>query len=249
MTTLSQRDLEMLMAYADGELDREDAAEAEAMMAADPEARAAVARFLTDGPVLRQAFGVEEAPTAEVAPITDSAGRDIRALQAELHDELAARRNRKQVTADKRSRGGRGGGGFSVGFPAIAASLALLVSGVAAGFLAGQSTGSQDAQALTTAVLAELADTQREALTAALEQSPNGETRTWQAADGTAGGSITPTVTYVAEDGAFCREVETTADVLGQTHDAVGIACREDGRWRVRYWVIENPDTVAGMGL
>lgn len=252
MASLSQQDLEMLMAYADGELDAEDAAEVEALLSVDPEARATVARFLADGPMLRAAFGREDGQAEGPLSPADADAVTQDAAPAERRGAVgpgdlagfARGRNRRD-----RRRAAGAGGGFRVGFPAIAASLALLVSGVAAGFLAGQSLPGDDTAAATQAAIAELAQTQRQALAAALEQLPNGQTNTWRVADGSAGGSITPTVTYVAEDGAFCREVETEADILGRSHTAVGIACREDGQWRVRYWVVEDPEPVAGLGL
>jgi surface antigen len=256
MTTLSHRDMELLMAYADGELSPEDAAEVEALLTVDPEARTLVARFLTERSLIAEAYGVEAAH-ATAAPETAAAGQGVAPMPAGRASAPTAdapiggrpgdRSTRRRL--DSARRAAARGGGVSIGFPALAASLALLVSGVAAGFLAGQALERSDARALTAAALSDLAETQRAALSAALEGAPNGQTHTWRVADGSAGGSITPTVTYVAEDGAFCREVETTADILGRTHDAVGIACREDGRWRVRYWVVENPDAAAGLGL
>lgn len=252
MASLSQQDIEMLMAYADGELDAEDAAEVEALLSVDPEARATVALFLADGPMLRAAFGREDGQAEGRLPPADL--DDVARHAAPPEPTGATGRldlgnfARARERRDLRHAAGPVGG-FRIGFTAMAASLALLVSGVAAGFLAGQSLPGNDTAAAAQAAIAELAQTQRQALAAALEQLPNGQTNTWQVADGSAGGSITPTVTYVAEDGAFCREVETEADILGRAHTAVGIACREDGQWRVRYWVVEDPEPVAGLGL
>jgi anti-sigma factor RsiW len=54
--TMAELNPELLMAYADGELDAEEKAEIEALMAHDPKARAMVERFLESGDLLRRGF-------------------------------------------------------------------------------------------------------------------------------------------------------------------------------------------------
>ncbi|MFP6759187.1 MAG: RT0821/Lpp0805 family surface protein [Alphaproteobacteria bacterium] len=67
-----------------------------------------------------------------------------------------------------------------------------------------------------------------------LEATPTGETTTWVNPDSGNSGSYTPTKTYQADSGQYCREFQQTITVGGQTEDAYGTACREpDGSWRI----------------
>ena len=75
----------------------------------------------------------------------------------------------------------------------------------------------------------------RACLRQALEQAPDGGTVTWN--DGRVGArpwQTTPTATWEAEDGRYCREFTSTATVGGQTQQIYGRACRQpDGSWEV----------------
>lgn len=67
-----------------------------------------------------------------------------------------------------------------------------------------------------------------------LEYEPTGTTSTWVNPDSGNSGTITPTKTYTASSGEYCREYQQTVTVGGQTQDAYGTACRQpDGSWKV----------------
>ena len=67
-----------------------------------------------------------------------------------------------------------------------------------------------------------------------LETSQTGTTSTWQNPDSGHSGTITPTRTYEASNGQYCREFQQTVTVGGETEQAYGTACRQpDGSWRV----------------
>jgi surface antigen len=67
-----------------------------------------------------------------------------------------------------------------------------------------------------------------------LETSRTGTTSTWQNPDSGHSGSVTPTRTYEAANGQYCREFQQTVTVGGQTEQAYGTACRQpDGSWKI----------------
>jgi surface antigen len=69
----------------------------------------------------------------------------------------------------------------------------------------------------------------------ALESAPSGYTQTWKNPDSSNSGSITPTSTYQAQNGQYCREYEQIITVSGETRQAFGTACRQpDGTWKVQ---------------
>ena len=69
----------------------------------------------------------------------------------------------------------------------------------------------------------------------ALERQRAGQTTTWKNPDSGNSGSFTPTRTYQAADGTFCREYQQTVTVGGREENAFGTACRQpDGTWRLR---------------
>ncbi len=68
----------------------------------------------------------------------------------------------------------------------------------------------------------------------ALESAPSGTTARWENPDSNNSGTITPTRTYQAQSGEYCREYEQTITVGGETQQAYGTACRQpDGNWQV----------------
>jgi surface antigen len=65
----------------------------------------------------------------------------------------------------------------------------------------------------------------------ALEHVQNGERVVWTATGGPRY-EVTPTETFQAEDGRYCREYQTTITVGGRAERAYGTACRQpDGQW------------------
>ncbi len=66
------------------------------------------------------------------------------------------------------------------------------------------------------------------------ESAKTGQTVTWVNPDSGNSGTFTPTNTYQAQDGKYCREYTQTVVVSGRKQQAYGVACRErDGSWRI----------------
>ena len=73
----------------------------------------------------------------------------------------------------------------------------------------------------------------------ALEVSPACTTITWNNPGTGNHGAITPTYTYEASPGLYCREFQQQVVIGGQVQDAYGTACRQpDGSWEI---VAEQP--------
>lgn len=98
------------------------------------------------------------------------------------------------------------------------------------GTLLGAVAGSSIGQSLDNADIAQYnASSQR-----ALESSPTGREVAWRNPDSGNYGTITPTNTYQADNGQYCREYSQTINVGGQSERAYGTACRNsDGSWKV----------------
>lgn len=68
----------------------------------------------------------------------------------------------------------------------------------------------------------------------ALEHNRTGETSRWRNPDSGHAGTVTPTETYRRDDGAYCREYQTTVTVGGRAERGYGTACRQpDGSWKI----------------
>jgi surface antigen len=68
----------------------------------------------------------------------------------------------------------------------------------------------------------------------ALEKQVAGTTSSWKNPDSGNSGTVTPTRTYQASSGQYCREYQQTVTVGGRTENAFGKACRQpDGSWKV----------------
>ncbi len=73
-----------------------------------------------------------------------------------------------------------------------------------------------------------------EAAARALESSPSGKPVAWQNPDSGHSGTVTPTRTYQAADGNYCREYQTVVVIDGKQERSSGTACRQpDGTWRI----------------
>lgn len=65
-----------------------------------------------------------------------------------------------------------------------------------------------------------------------LESAPDGTTRRWTNAATGNSGAITPTRTYVSEDGSFCRDYREEIQAGREDGRFFHTACRtEDARW------------------
>jgi surface antigen len=75
---------------------------------------------------------------------------------------------------------------------------------------------------------------QAEAAHRALETQPAGQSVAWKNPDTGHSGTVTPTRTYQAPGGAYCRDYQATVEIDGKQERASGKACRQaDGTWRV----------------
>ncbi len=102
--------------------------------------------------------------------------------------------------------------------------------GVALGALAGAWLGSEAGKSLDNADRAAMHRTSQ----SALETAKVGSTSNWSNPDSGNSGTITPTKTYQAPSGEYCREYQQTVTVGGKTEQAYGTACRQpDGSWKI----------------
>lgn len=105
------------------------------------------------------------------------------------------------------------------------------VAAVAIGTLLGAFVGSEIGKSLDNADRAAMANTTQHSL----EMQPVGVTSTWHNPDSGHSGTVTPTRTYQAPSGHYCREYSQTVNIGGQTEEAYGKACRQpDGTWQIQ---------------
>lgn len=176
---MSTLDEETLLAYVDGQLDPARAAEVEARLAEDPEARETVRIFRESAALLHGRF---DAPLHEPIPERLLATlRDTPVNEADGRGD-DGRGNGKVVSLDARRRPLT----FSAPTLAMAASLALVV-GFGGGYLTlGLSGGDPDA-----AILQQVLDGTASGVTIR-----------------TADTQLTPMTTFRTGDGRYCREYE-----------------------------------------
>jgi surface antigen len=105
------------------------------------------------------------------------------------------------------------------------------VAAVAIGTILGAFIGSEIGKSLDNADKAAMAQTTQNTL----ETQPVGTTSTWRNPDSGHSGTVTPTKTYQAPSGEYCREYSQTVNIGGQSEEAYGKACRQpDGSWKIQ---------------
>lgn len=105
------------------------------------------------------------------------------------------------------------------------------LAATAIGVLAGAYLGNQVGQSLDNADKAAM----KQSAQYSLEATKVGHTSNWSNPDSGNSGTVTPTKTYQAPTGEYCREYQQTVTVGGKTEDAYGTACRQpDGTWKVK---------------
>ena len=105
------------------------------------------------------------------------------------------------------------------------------LAATAAGALIGAVLGSEIGKSLDKADQLYAERTAQDAL----ETNPSDQTSQWSNPDSGNSGTVTPTQTYQASDGRYCREYQTTVTVGGETQEAYGTACRQpDGSWQIQ---------------
>jgi surface antigen len=69
----------------------------------------------------------------------------------------------------------------------------------------------------------------------ALESNHTGQASAWKNPDSGNSGTITPTRTYQAASGQYCREYRQDIVIDGKLQEAYGKACRQaDGTWQIQ---------------
>lgn len=202
---------EILMAYADGELDAETSARVEAAAAADPALARVVARHRALREELRRGFDTvigEPVPEQLLAAVRSGAAEPID-LGARRH----ARRSDAALAAQSRWSWAQWG--------AIAASLVI---GVLAGtrFWTGPEPMLLHSEATGLSAGGELAS----ALTGKL------------ASESDPGDAVRLGPSFRAETGEYCRSFAIAR--------AAGLACREEGRWRVELLAVSEVAAAPG---
>ena len=124
-----------------------------------------------------------------------------------------------------------GGAGGAAAGGLIASALDASTAGVLGGAILGGLIGGAIGNRMDAADRREA----NRAAYRALESAQSGNAQTWKNPNSNNSGSITPTSTYQAQNGQYCREYEQTITVSGETRQAYGTACRQsDGTWKVQ---------------
>jgi hypothetical protein len=215
---------EQLSAYLDGELDDHEADRIEQRSEADSEIRKRINRLAAVDHRLRTAFPVapEEPAVARLAAKLSVTSNVV---------PLAARQKQPSATSARR---------FA---PALmAASLALLI-GFGSGFLMRGWEGATTAPTIAVGPVAK--DT---ALATLLEKSPTGSPLAiGETADAT---SLVVATTFKDRNGRPCREFEAMrGPASAGSVTAVGVACRDEGRWIVRGLVALASESTAPSSI
>ena len=143
------------------------------------------------------------------------------------------------------AQGGAGPGEFGAN-KTTAGGLLGGVGGAVAGAQFGKGTGQLAATALGT-ILGAFAGSQvgssldradanyaHQAGQQAFESAPAGRSVAWANPDTGHQGAITPTRTYEASPGQYCREYTQAVEIGGKRETTYGTACRQpDGTWKI----------------
>jgi negative regulator of sigma E activity len=205
---------ETLCAYLDGELAPAEHAELEQEIARDPALRERLERFQGVMALMQQEFvGPADEPVPESLLVAARHLADARNTASNVVP-LAPRQS---VPSAARWQ-----------LP-IAAAVALAIGGVLGG--AVQAWRGEGETALQVATLDAALIVPANPLHAALEQTPSGETVT--AGDN----RLHMVLSFAAKDGRYCREF----DVAAKGAASVGVACRDNGAWRLEVLLAAKP--------
>ena len=123
-----------------------------------------------------------------------------------------------------------GGVGGATAGGLIASALNANTAGVLGGIVLGGLIGGAIGNRMDAADRREADRTTR----TALESGPDGSASSWHNPNSGNSGTVTPTRTYQAQNGEYCREYEQQVTINGETQTAYGTACRQpDGNWQV----------------
>lgn len=124
--------------------------------------------------------------------------------------------------------GSLGGAAAGAGIAAIAGGSAgwIVASALAGGLLGGAIGHHLDNKDKQMAA---------EAAARAFESNRTGQAAAWKNPDSGNSGTVTPTKTYQAASGGYCREYRQEVIVGGEKQQAYGTACRQpDGSWEIQ---------------
>lgn len=198
---------EMLMAYADGELDQVARAEIEAAMATDPEVRRAIERHRAFGANVRRAYQsvLEEPVPARLAALVATDDETTAELPiVQLADRRAERDRRVEQAAAAAARP------RLPQWAAIAASLAI---GLLVGLFA----------------LREPAAPWEESGAGLVARGDLDQALTTQLAGEADVAAVRVGISFRNRDGAYCRAFH-----LQREAPLAGLACRDGGNWRLQ---------------
>jgi surface antigen len=124
--------------------------------------------------------------------------------------------------------GSLGGAAAGAGIAAIAGASSgwIIAAGLAGGLLGGAIGHRLDNKDKQLAA---------EAAAQAFEGNRTGQASAWKNPDSGNSGSVTPTKTYQAGNGQYCREYRQDVVIGGEKQQAYGTACRQpDGSWKIQ---------------
>lgn len=211
-----------MSAYLDDALDAEAAAAFEADLARDPELRARFEALSGVDALVREAFA---APAGEPVP-----ERFAKLLAADQGDQRPV----IDLASFRAARAVKPGRGIGQGWRTAAAAALALAIGGGGGFFAGR----ENILVETYLRLEAGAIDKSNPLHRLLSQAPSGAPQMISGGD-----SFAPVLTFIAADGRPCREFELSADAA----TAVGLACRDNGGWRLEA-LLAAADRPVGAG-
>ena len=110
----------------------------------------------------------------------------------------------------------------SLGGAAAGAGIAAIAGGLLGGAIGHRLDNKDKEMAAQTAATA-------------FETNRTGQPSTWKNPDSGNSGTITPTKTYQASSGQYCREYRQDVIIGGEKQQAYGTACRQpDGSWKIQ---------------
>ena len=124
--------------------------------------------------------------------------------------------------------GSLGGVAAGAGIAAIAGASSgwIVAAGLAGGLLGGAIGHHLDNKDKELAA---------QAAARAFESNRTGQAASWKNPDSGNSGSITPTRTYQASSGQYCREYRQDVVIDGELQEAYGTACRQpDNTWKIQ---------------
>lgn len=209
-----------LMAYADGELDREAVAEVECRLSSDVDARAWVGMYRETAGLVRSAvtpYAHEQIPAHLVKSIYAADARFVRSLW------MRATWMRTP---------------WMLGVSAVAASLILVsLAGLGGFFAADYRINQQETQ--TAARMAAAVSARNAAVQTALNTLPSGKAMVWKSSLGSGTGEVIPVRTFKNKEGQYCREYRDERYGMNVESLRFTVACRQsDKRWRNAYYLV-----------